>query len=155
MKGGKRNQFWAIIRKAGGGSGQGCSSLIKMICNCTERLFCFPLYWITTHISHQSIFNPWEVPNGLRSRNITRQTSLRTLTHWDSRGLSPYPQSWEPLSFGVHQGSFPLSLPYPDWGEGRLPRAAGQHPAHQTSPADFLALLQLWVKLQCRAILKP
>lgn len=45
--------------------------------------------------------------DSVQGTSSDKHTSLRTLTHWDSRGLSPYPQLWEPLSFGLHQGTFP------------------------------------------------
>lgn len=53
MRGGKRNQFRAIRRKANGGSGLYYSSLIKMIYNCTESLFTSPC--LLSNNSHQSL----------------------------------------------------------------------------------------------------
>lgn len=143
MRGGKRNQFRAIIRKANGGSGLCYSSLIKMIYNCTKKLFCFPSFiesqltsTTAPHTTHGKL------PNRFCARNIIKQVcaafpasslwlpeafpgqSWRTLVNWGSRALAPCQQWWDLLNLGLHQDTSSLSLPSPDWGEGRLPPTA-------------------------------
>lgn len=143
MRGGRRNQFRAIIRKANGGSGLSYSSLIKMIYNRTHGLFCsacslgnssqqplchtqpvgnYLMGFIEEH--HQTVRVTFPAPCLLAAWGISGQElkDPGRVGFWGFGPLAAITGSAKRWSPSRH---FPLSLPSPDRGEGRLPRAAG------------------------------
>lgn len=150
------NQLRALIRKANGGSGLCYSSLIKMIYNCPEKLFCFPclLNKLTSPIT---LYTPCgKLPNGFHSRNIIKQVCVAFLASFavaaqdtsrlsgGSGGLVPQQQLWDLLSFGLHQGTSPSASPARTEGKAGSLLVSGRQPG----------LLRAWGKRPSRAAWK-